>query len=58
MDKNSLDKNSSRSKVALVNVNGGIGQGFIRIPIKDRWAHNTVKLLHFVRQSLCHAKIN
>ncbi len=37
-----------RSKVTLVGVKGHIGQGHISIPNKGRWAHNYVKLLHFL----------
>ncbi len=34
------------SKVTWVKVKGNMGQGQIRLPNKDRWAHDNVKLLN------------
>ncbi len=31
-----------------VKVKGHVGQGQIRVPDKGRWAHDNVKLLHFL----------
>ncbi len=35
-------------KAANIKFKDHIGQGQIRIPKKGRWAHNNVKLLHFL----------
>ncbi len=37
-----------RSKVIWVKVKGHVGEGQINIPNKGRWAHDNVKLLHFL----------
>ncbi len=36
-------------KVHMGQVKGHMGQGQIRVPNKGRWAHDNVKLLHFIR---------
>ncbi len=49
---------TSRSKVTWVKVKGHINQGQVRVPNKGRWAHDNVKLLHFLIMSPFELKKN